>query len=380
MNLRPRTLCLLLLVYAVTLSACSAEEASPSPAPSPSPASTPLWAERVQAAASKLPFGEEDAPGAIIAIAEGKDVKFLSSYGVESFGAPNKPDVEAQSRIGSITKTFVATVILQLIDEKKLTLATDVSTLALDLGPLEGVTVAQLLSMKSGIADLLDGELVEAIFSNQGKFWTERELVTRGLAKPRVGKPGEKFDYSNTNYHVLTLIIEKLTQKPYADAITERILKPLALKKTGVPGANDRALPPPALGGYEADAKAPKMGLVTSAIHPSYAGGAGSMHSSARDLVVYARAFARGELVTEAGSKAMMQPFSKVELSGFPFEYGYGTMKMGSWIGHSGSLLGYSANMYYHPSTDTTVVMLVSGGAAVLFFKPIAEAVVPGSF
>jgi D-alanyl-D-alanine carboxypeptidase len=358
-----------LFVLCLSLAACERD----------APLASDDVSQNVAAAATGIPFGTEGVPGGIIAVARGDKTLLLESYGLEAFGAPQKLNPGSSSRIGSISKSFVATVTLQMVAEKKLALSAQLSSLGLNISNVDGITVEHLLQMKSGVADLIDEKLFAAILGDPTKFWTERELAERGLDKPRTGRPGETYEYSNTNYHLLTLIIEKLTGKPYPEAISERILKPLSLAKTFVPGPQENALPAPAIQGWEMGEK-PGEGLDVSKFHPSYAGGAGSMAADAKDLLVFARAFGKGALVAEATLQPQNQPFSADNRAGLVFSYGYGTMRMGSeWFGHSGSVLGYSANMFYHPKTDTTVVMLFAGGQAVRYFKPIANAVVPGS-
>ena len=319
--------------------------------------------------------GRAELPGVIVTIAGDGGVEYQAVRGVAAFGAVGAPDPAAHSRIGSATKLFTATVVLQLVAEGAVSLDTQVSTLGLDVPGLEGITVKHLLGMQSGLADIVDEGLIKEVADGDpARVWTDRELALRGTARPRVGSPGGAFSYSNTNYSVLALIIEKLTGQPFAVAVRRRIIEPQALKGTRVPEPSERALPTPALtGAYQ--------GRDVSTVHPSYAGAAGLITSTTSDLLQLAPLFATGALVTEPSLRPDAQPTLDASALGLPLRYSYGLMHMGQWRGHAGDLLGYSTAVFHHPPSGRTIVVLTNGtfGAGLGLARDIAGGLAPGS-
>lgn len=328
--------------------------------------------QRVDRALDGAPFGAPELPGAIVLIAEGEDIVVTKVYGVARYGESAAPDPGGASRAASITKSFVATLVLQLAAEGSLPLSTELASLDLGLEGLDGVTVEQALAMTSGLHDLVDDELIEMVFAQPDRAWTDYELAERGLAQPPDFAPGEGWGYSNTNYHVLALALEKVTGVALPELISERITTPLGLGDTRLPAAGDGQIAAPALVGF--------LGQDVSAIDPSYAGAAGAMIATGPDLIAWSRALAQGTLVAPEFAPET-QPFSDGSAVGVPLAYGYGLMRIGDWLGHSGDMLGYTAAAFHLPERDFTVVVMTSGdpGSSLFMFFRVADAIASGS-
>jgi D-alanyl-D-alanine carboxypeptidase len=166
-------------------------------------------------------------------------------------GTPMRPGFE--QRIGSLTKTFVATVVLQLVAEGRVRLDGPIGRYLGDLLPPElasQVTVRMLLQHTSGIGDypLALFQSPQDVVRYQTETVNPKRLVALGLALPRTNPPGAQFAYSNTNYILAGLIIERVTGRPAASEITRRILRPLRLTHTYSPGTNPRFRGPHANG------------------------------------------------------------------------------------------------------------------------------------
>ncbi|HLL64350.1 MAG TPA: serine hydrolase domain-containing protein [Micromonosporaceae bacterium] len=162
-------------------------------------------------------------------------------------GAPIRPDF--QHRVGSITKTFVAAALLQLVGERRIRLDAPVREYLPDLATGDHhsrVTVRMLLNHTSGIEDYFAGILRSE--ADLERYRTEsispRRLAEAGLALPPTNAPGERFDYSNTNYILAGLIIEAVTRRPATDEITRRVIDRLHLRDTYFPGDNPRIVGP----------------------------------------------------------------------------------------------------------------------------------------
>lgn len=223
-------------------------ELSLEPGQSPLP---PLNREALRQAIANLP--NDEVTGAQVRVS-GADGHWLGTSGVADVltGAPIPTD--ARFRIGSMTKVFVATVVLQLAAEGRVDLDRPVQHYLPRLLP-EGVyapiTVRQLLNYTHGLPGVPVPQKDPAwFFENRYRRFSPRELVALALpAGPRF-EPGTKQEYGNIGYIVAGLLIEKVTGRPYGEEVQARILRPLHLRDTSVPG-NDVTIPGPHAHGYE---------------------------------------------------------------------------------------------------------------------------------
>ncbi|MED1783247.1 serine hydrolase [Brevibacillus fortis] len=243
----------------------------------------------------------ENIPGVIVAVKKGND---FWSYASGEANIESKKPIEADYsfRIGSITKSFVGVVTLQLAGEKKLSL--DDSMEKWLPGVVQGngydgnkITIRQLLSHTSGIADYLDAELKQSLLQNSTQTFTAEQLVSRALKqKPTTG------GYSNTNTVLMKLIIQKVTGETYAEQIKKRIIEPLQLKETLLPD-DSHSLPERSPNGYFNNAGTL---MDMTQLNPSFADSAGGMISTAKDLTTFFSALLDGKLLTPEIQKEMM--------------------------------------------------------------------------
>lgn len=322
------------------------------------------------------------AGGATAALARISDGGRARSYavGVRDVERGGRPSPNGYFRIGSVTKTFVATVVLQLVDEGEVRLDDPVERHLPGLVPGgEKITVRALLNHTSHLYDYMSEPGYSTNrWRGDARFrsYRPRELLKVAFA----GKlPDDgKWHYSNTNYVVLGLLVEKLTGNPYGEEVRRRILRPLGLRHTVVPG--DRAgLPSPHAKGYE-----PLPGLVDATrMNPSLDWAAGEMISTAADLERFMSALLGGELISTASLRAMR---TTVE-TGAGFGYGLGlqayALPCGTVWGHSGELIGYltfafrsdsgrSMTLSINPSVRNPSTAEVMGIAVRVFCEPAA--------
>ncbi|SNY61010.1 serine hydrolase domain-containing protein [Paractinoplanes atraurantiacus] len=228
------------------------------------------------------------AGGAVGALAELRDVNGTSraSSGVAELGTARPVDPRGFFRIGSVTKVFTATVVLQLVSEGRI---------ALD-GPVDGyapITVRQLLNHTSGLRNYTKDLTTEGILRDRRRRWTPQEIVARAGRSGREFAPGTSRAYNNTGYVLLGMLIEGATGQPYGKEIEARILRPLGLSRTLVrddsevmPSPHARAYLP--VGGKPVD--------ITD-YNPSTAGPAGGLISTAADVNTFFRALLTGDLL-----------------------------------------------------------------------------------
>jgi D-alanyl-D-alanine carboxypeptidase len=286
------------------------------------------------------------ATGAVGALAEVRDDHGIwrGSSGTAVLGTTTPVPVNSRFRAGSITKTFVATVVLQLAASGRLRLDDPAARWVPSLDPR--ITVRDLLDHTSGLFDYLrtlDLPPSPEFFANRYRTWTADELVKRGLSEPPTSDdPGATFAYSNTGYILLGQIISAVTGHSYADEIDRRLIRPLGLTGTSVPGTSPR-IPGPHPHGY---VKRPDGGLVDlTTMNPSVMDASGQMISTTADLNRFFAALFAGRLLTRP-------LLTEMELPGVPGSpYGLGlffrTTPCGIPVyGNDGDALAYQAWSY----------------------------------
>ncbi|MEI4623767.1 beta-lactamase family protein [Bacillus pfraonensis] len=241
-------------------------------------------------------------PGVIVAVKNG-DVNWSYASGEANIERNHKVDADSAFRIGSTTKTFVATVALQLVGEKKLSLDDTVEKWMPGLVKGKGydgnkITIRQLLNHTSGIPDFLTPEFKTKLLENPSGNYTPEQLIARALEL----EPVTGWAYSSTNTVIVGLIIQKVTGETYAEQIKKRIIEPLALKETFLPGSS-MDIPKKNARGYLNTGD--KLVDIT-VLNPSFANAGGEMISTGEDLTTFFRALLGGKLLTPEMQKEMM--------------------------------------------------------------------------
>ncbi|MEV6318616.1 serine hydrolase domain-containing protein [Streptomyces sp. NPDC051776] len=252
-------------------------------------------------------------PGAVIEVRD-RQGSWRHAAGVGDVRTGRERSPHDHYRIGSVTKTFVATVLLQLEAEGRLNLDDTVEKWLPGVVRGNGhdgqrVTLRQLLRNTSGIFSYnTDEEFARktagtGFFEHRYDTWTPRQLVDVAMRhKPRF-RPGKGFDYSNTNYILAGMVVDRVTGRPYGTEIERRILHRLGLRNTSVPGTDPR-LPQPSSRAYAKFSKGAKPRDVTE-LNPSSAGAAGEMISDGADVTRFYRSLLRGELLPRQQMKEM---------------------------------------------------------------------------
>lgn len=290
------------------------------------------------------------------------DLRVRSGYGNVEAGTPVPWD--AKFRIGSFTKTFVATTVLQLVGEGRLSLDDKVETVLPGVVRGNGndgrrITVRQLLQHTSGLTDYLAG--MPDLFTEEGfqrlryQTVTEQQAVALAMSFPPEFAPGTQWNYSNTNYLLAGLIIEKVTGHSWQSEVQRRIIKPLKLTNTFTPGTRP-TIPKPHAVGYErfpgegATAEDPKYGEPIDAtdLNPSWGGAAGEMISTPSDGNRFLRALLGGRLLRPAQLAEMKRtvPTNDGFRTNWPgARYGLGLMytpnECGGVWSHGGDIMGF---------------------------------------
>ena len=318
-------------------------------------------------AALKKSFKESDAPGVVAAV-QTPDFTWVQAMGVadRASGEPMTPEVH--HRVGSVTKTFTATLLLKAADEGLLSLDDTIDQYVKGVPNGDKITLHQMSDMTSGIASYTESDQwVKEWLSDPTKVWKPEELARFGIKEPPLFDPGTGWFYSNTNYVLLGLVLQQVTGKPIEQLYEEEIIGPLHLTETSFPGTSS-AIPEPYDHGYTLQGKSSGSKPIDSTHwSPSSAWTAGEMISTAEDLLVYGRALGTGKgLLSPQAQKERLDsfvddvpPLNQPPLKG-DLAYGIGLGKDHGWVGHNGEIPGYNTYLFYHPDIDAVVVVLVN--------------------
>ncbi|WP_370412817.1 serine hydrolase domain-containing protein [Streptomyces fradiae] len=343
-----RTLLAAGLVAGLTATALAAPAVAATAAPSaPAASAKPSHALTQQALDAVV---AEGVPGAVAQARDGKD---------RWTGTAGERNGNDRFRVGSITKTFTATVLLQLQAEGRLDLDDPVEKWLPGVVRGHGhdgreITVRQLLNHTSGIYGYTeDPGFQEKVFGpgfleHRYDTWTPEQLVAIAMTHEPDFAPGTSWNYSNTNFVLAGMVIEKVTGRPYGKAVENRIIKPLKLRATSVPGAKSRMPQPhsPAYSKLTLDGTGPVHDV--SDLNPSLAGAAGEMISDANDLQTFYRALLKGRLLPKAEMKEMTDTVA-TPLDGGSTRYGLALtqtkLSCGKEVwGHSGGIHGSTSH------------------------------------
>ena len=312
----------------------------------------------------------EGAVGVVAEVVTGQG-RMVARSGVADTATGAPVPFGAHFRIGSNTKTFVAVVALQLVAEGRLRLDDTVQRWLPGLLTGNGydpdaIRLRDLLQHTSGVAEYMPHERFQAVFNQDGGLlhrFTPADLVGYALDQPVAFTPGSRWGYSNTNYIIAGMVIERVTGRPWGDEVTERVIRPLGLRETVVPHGPE--LPDPHAVGYYWDAESGRFEDVTT-IDPSFGDAAGSMISTVRDLGVFWRAVGRGELLPPAQVAQMRTTVPMNDPNRTIGVYGLGigsaALSRGSvfWA-HHGGLPGYSTRNAVSDDGRSSVVISVTG-------------------
>ena len=316
------------------------------------------------------------APGAIGAVEDdGRTIRRVSGVGDLRTGQPPRP--VQTFRVASQTKAFVATIVLQLVAEGRVGLDDPVSRYLPRLLP-DGdlITVRQLLNHTSGLFDpqVEVYQTLQDIYDLRLEHGRPRQVVAMAVDNGLLFPPGTAWSYSNTNYVVAGLLIERVTGTSIARQLERRLIKPLGLRHTWFP-ADTAALPPPRLHGYmPLDLEEPWADADITWFNPSFFWASGALVSNVDDLDRFYDALFDGRLLPKRLLAEMLTP---VDIGAPGAGYGLGleiyTLPCGATLaGHTGALPGYNSGSFrllgddkdarvvanLHPAPDALYVAL----------------------
>jgi D-alanyl-D-alanine carboxypeptidase len=299
-------------------------------------------------------------PGAVVGVRSPAGT-WTQAYGKADPTTGTRMAVGVHTRIGSITKTFTATVVLQLAESGRLSLEDPIDKYVSGVPNGDRINLRRLASMTSGVGSYTRSKkFTDRYFAKPETVFTPAELLKVGVSESPLFEPGEQFDYSNTNTILLGMVIEKVTGAPVEQAMQTGILDPLELTNTSWPGTSTK-LPEPYAQGYTLQGDRATPDKPENATHWNQAWGwtAGELISDIDDLLTYGRALGTGQGLLDAKSQT-------ARLTSFPTPggYGFGFGCVAGWVGHAGELPGYNTSLFYDTTSDTTVAVQVNSDIA----------------
>ncbi|MER7468932.1 serine hydrolase domain-containing protein [Streptomyces sp. NPDC097981] len=290
--------------------------------------------------------------------------EWVGSAGMRELGRSAEPLTDGHFRIGSSTKSFVATSVLMLVAEGRIGLDTPVSDYLPEFGLDRRITVRMLLQHTSGIFNHTgelyeDGTIVLGVpwqgrewVDNRFKSYLPEELVRLSLSRPARFAPGEGWSYANTNYVLARLVVEKVTGRSFAEELQRLVLGPLGMTGTVAPGASPEIPEPHNHGYYRYEDAGQERTVDVTRQNPSWVGAGGDMISTTRDLHTYFSALMGGRLLSAELLAEMRTPEATVG-------YGLGVFAQetegGTVFHHNGATMGSAALMYGTPDGSTTL-------------------------
>lgn len=299
-------------------------------------------------------------PGLIVGVwAPDRNLTWIKAKGKADMASGDLMKDSYQFRMGSITKTFTYTVLLQLVDEKLLSLEDKLSKYFPTFPNADNVTVRMICNHTSGIynynkSSIFTGQMI----ANPLKVWDQQEFLDIARTQPYYFAPGTGYEYSNTNTVMAGMIVEMLTGNKIEYEIKKRIIEILNLNNTYYPSSNLFVGPQAHANGYGwwefGDAKAD----VTEAFDPSCAGASGAIISDIYDLKRWIEAAVKGSLLSADLQSQRLTPVSSTEIVSYGL--GLGSIKTGNrgyiW-GHTGVIYGFRSVAYHWPAKNVTIVI-----------------------
>lgn len=315
-------------------------------------------------------------PGAIVGIWKKGEGQYVKAFGKAKLAGDNPMKTGFLWKVASITKTYTANVILQLVDEKKLSLDDKLSKFdwSRGLANADRITVRMLLNHTSGYPDLEndDPEFQKLRFGDPTRVWTHEEILDWGRTLVPLAAPGQAYHYTNFGYYLLGMMIESVSGKTATEEIQTRIADELGLENTRLADMPAYLKSKPHSDGYVLPNEMPEgisvpgEGPVVDAIDWNTTAGwtSAGVDSDVTDLKTWIESVAVGSLLTPAmHAEQIKDPVKMSDLENAP-RYGLGvaitTVPAGTLYWHNGATLGYSSFAGSFADNSLTIVIFLN--------------------
>ena len=330
---------------------------SPPPSPSATASTQPVLSPDQMQAIDKIAQTElnsQAVAGLTLAVVRNGRLVYSRGYGYSSIELQQTMNDSSLFEIGSITKQFTAAAVLALIEDGKLALDEPLSRFVPDYTNAKDVTLRQLLTMTSGIPDYTD---VPGFDKSTQSPTTPSAIVATVKSQPLDFAPGTQWEYSNTNYVLLGIVIEKVTGVSYAQFLEDRILRPSVMIATAY--GNAAASSPQLATGYAFDGQRIKPDVPWNL---DWGYSTGGLVSNVLDLAVWDTGLLSAKAITLGSLREMWMPVTLRDGSKVPYGFGWsiGTLDGHRIIEDNGGLPGYNGTNATFPNDNFDVVVLAN--------------------
>ncbi|MDG2520560.1 serine hydrolase [Caulobacter segnis] len=313
------------------------------------------------------------APGLVVAVDAPGRTPVITAFGLADLEARAPMQPQSVFKIASLTKQFTAAAVLALAETGRVDLDRPVADYLPDQSFAGQITVRQLLIQTAGLADYAE-TLARDGTKSVRRTPDQMAAVIAELKPLQTFRPGEAWTYSNSNYVLLGLLIEKVTGASYGDFLHTRILERAGMTASAVDRMED--IVPMRVRGYSRAGRSPLQLRNADWIDPSVPGAAGSMRATASDLLAWSRALFEGRIVSRQSLELMTSPgrlsdgrttregMPQAWREGLQADYAMGLFRSASPLGarlwHTGDIDGFSVWMARYPEKDMTLVVLMN--------------------
>jgi CubicO group peptidase (beta-lactamase class C family) len=309
---------------------------------------------------------------------DGKEI-ITKAYGESMTGVP--ATVDMHFRNGAVATSYVSTLLLMLVDEKKVSLEDKASKWLPEIPHSDEVTLGQLAQMTSGYTDYVIGneEFGAMLYTDPFRQWTPEELLKTVTSKPLLYPPGTNWNYAHTNYLILGLALERATGKRMSDLLQEKVLGPLGLTNTTDPGPGTPAIPEPALHAFTSERRS-QLGIPAGTRfyeestywNPSWTITGGAIQTTnIFDVNATAVAMGTGKLLSPESYQAMISTGLRGKTTALPgcatcfpqsegYSYGLGIVTTGDWVVQDPLFSGEAGAFAYLPSKKVAIALALT--------------------
>jgi CubicO group peptidase (beta-lactamase class C family) len=332
------------------------------------------WAG-VDAMVARL-IADHQIPGLSLAVMQGGRIVRAKGYGFANIETATPVTADTVFRIGSITKQFTGAAIALLQQDGKLSVDDKLSKYLPEVPRAGEITLRQMLNHVSGLGNYTDRKPPEAFFASARLDYDEKALLADMLLHTDplfAHEPGTEWDYSNTAYVLLGLVIDKAAGEPWPAFFKRRLFAPAGLTSTAIDDHKD--VVPHRAAGYSGHAGSETQWDNAAFIAMTYPGAAGNIRSTASDLCRWHAALLGGKVVGAPALQAMMTParlkdgavpmaVQEAGAAKTPVNYGFGlfmdSFKGHPSVGHGGGIFGFVSDLRSFPKEKTSVAILIN--------------------
>ncbi|HTG43052.1 MAG TPA: serine hydrolase domain-containing protein [Verrucomicrobiae bacterium] len=313
----------------------------------------------------------ESIPGLSLAVLKRGEIIKCKGYGVADIElkSPATPDTVYQ--LASITKTFTATAIMQLVEDRKIRLSDRITRRLAGLPKTwSEVKISHLLTHTSGIKSYTQ---LSAIADHPEREFTADEMIALVADLPLEFRPGERYDYSNTGYYLLGLLIENISGQSYGDFLNTRIFTPAGMARTRVNSSD--FIPGRATGYVLGDGKVKKGTFV----NPTQPFAAGALITTVTDLAKWDAALYTDKILKQSTLQKMWKSATLNDGTVLNYGFGWGTREWQGrrYVQHNGGIIGFSSHMRRGLDDGLTIIVLANLSGRAIYAEEIAQGLLP---